>query len=69
MCNLGRAVELKGIAIGEEQGRIQGIEQASLKHIRNMTQKLNLTTQQAMDILEISKEDQAHYASILDSDK
>jgi len=89
MCNLGRAVELKGIAIGREQGKIEGIdigrkqgkiegidigrkqekEQLSLEHIKNMTHKLNLTTQQAMDILEISKEDQTHYASILDSEK
>ena len=65
MCNLGMAVELKGIAIGREQEK----EQLSLEHIRNLTQKLNLTTQQAMDILDIPKEEQAHYASILDSNE
>ena len=77
MSNFGRAVELKGIAIGREQGKIEGIdigrkqekEQLSLEHIRNLTQKLNLTTQQAMDILDIPKEEQAHYTAMLDSDE
>ena len=61
MSNFGMAIELKGIA--------EGREQASLEHIRNMTQKLNLTTQQAMDILDIPKEEQAHYASLFDCEK
>ncbi len=65
MSNLGMAVELKGIAIGRKQEK----EQLSLEHIRNVTHKLNLTTQQAMDILNIPKEEQAHYTSILDSDE
>ena len=65
MSNLGMAVELKSIAIGREQEK----EQLSLEHIRNVTHKLNLTTQQAMDILNIPKEEQAHYTSILDSDE
>ena len=65
MSNLGMAVELKGIAIGREQEK----EQLSLEHIRNVTHKLNLTTQQAMDILNIPKEEQAHYTAMLDSDE
>jgi hypothetical protein len=65
MSNLGMAVELKGIAIGRKQEK----EELSLEYIRNVTHKLNLTTQQAMDILNIPKEEQAHYTSILDSDE
>ena len=65
MSNLGMAVELKGIAIGRKQEK----EQLSLEHIRNVTHKLNLTTQQAMDILNIPKEEQAHYTAMLDSDE
>lgn len=69
MCNLGMAVELNGEKRGIAIGRKQEKEQLSLEHIRNMTHKLNLTTQQAMDILNIPKEEQAHYTSILDSEK
>ena len=65
MSNLGMAVELNGIAIGRKQEK----EELSLEHIRNMTHKLNLTTQQAMDILNIPKEEQAHYTAMLDSDE
>jgi len=69
MSNFGMAVELNGEKRGIAIGRKQEKERLSLEHIRNVTHKLNLTTQQAMDILNIPKEEQAHYTSILDSDE
>ena len=61
MCNLGMAVELKGVK--------QGKEQSLLESIKKMIKNLGLTAQQAMDTLEIPKDDQARYAAMLDSDK
>ena len=61
MCNLGMAVELKGVK--------RGAENTTLRDIKKMIKNLNLTAQQAMDTLEIPKDDQARYAAMLDSDK
>ena len=55
MCNLGQAVELKGK------------EQSLLESIKNLMKNLKLTAQQAMDALEIPKDDQARYAAKLES--
>lgn len=77
MSNLGRAVELKGIAIGREQGKIEGIdigrkqekEQLSLELIRNLMESTKWSAQQVMDAMKIPKSEQAHYTSMLDSDE
>ena len=58
MCNLGMAVELKGV----EKGEAQGFEKALIESIKNLTETLHLTVQQAMDALKIPKEDQDYYA-------
>ena len=60
MCNLGKAVEMSGVK--------QGDENRLLKDIKNLMKNLKLTAQQAMDTLEIPKDDQAHYAAMLDND-
>ena len=65
MSNLGMAVELKGIAIGRKQEK----EELSLEYIRNVMESTKWSAQQVMDILNIPKEEQAHYTSILDSDE
>ena len=57
------AVELKGV----KQGITQGKEQSLLESIRNLMKNLKLTAQQAMDALEIPKDDQARYAAKLDN--
>lgn len=62
MCNLGMAVELKGVEKGVAQGIKQGIEQTRLEDIKNLMSTLNLTIQQAMDALKIPKDEQAHYS-------
>ena len=61
MCNLGMAVELKGV----EQGIEKGKEQTWLESIRNLMDTMKWSAQQAMDALKIPKEEQAHYESKL----
>ena len=63
MCNLGMAVELKGVNRGLAQGR----EQALVQCIKNLMETLDFTAQQAMDVLKIPKEEQTYFASILDT--
>ena len=60
MCNLGMAIELTGVEKGKEL--------SLLESIKKMMKNLKLTAQQAMDTLEIPKDDQAHYAAMLDND-
>ena len=69
MCNLGMDVELNGVKRGIQTGIAQGREQSLLESIKKMIKNLGLTAQQAMDTLEIPKDDQARYAAMLDSDK
>lgn len=69
MSNFGMAVELNGEKRGIAIGRKQEREQLSLEHIRNVMESTKWSAQQVMDILKIPKEEQAHYTSILDSDK
>lgn len=58
MCNLGMAIELTGVEKGKEL--------SLLESIKKMMKNLKLTAQQAMDTLEIPKDDQARYAAMLD---
>lgn len=51
----------RGIAIGEARG----IEQNTLKSILNLMNNLNLTDKQAMDILELTAEEQIKYSKML----
>ena len=69
MSNFGMAVELNGEKRGIAIGRKQEREQLSLEHIRNVMESTKWSAQQVMDILNIPKEEQAHYTSILDSDE
>ena len=45
----------------ENKGRIEGEENARLEAIRNIMKNLHVTAQQAMDVLEIPKEDWPMY--------
>ena len=49
----------------ENKGRIEGEENARLEAIRNIMKNLHVTAQQAMDVLEIPKEDWPMYESRL----
>ena len=57
MCNLGMAVELKGVK--------RGAENTTLQNIKNLMDSMKWTAQQAMDALKIPKNDQARYAAML----
>ena len=45
----------------ENKGRIEGEENARLEDIKNIMKNLHVTAQQAMDVLEIPKEDWPMY--------
>lgn len=51
MCNLSKGVENRGI----RKGIIQGREEEKLNSIRSLMKKLNLTLEQAMDVLDVPK--------------
>jgi len=57
----------QGLEQGLEQGLKQGIEQTSLQHLKNLMKNMNLTAEQAMEILQISAADQEKYAKLLHS--
>ena len=50
---------------GLAEGKVEGKAEERLSSIRNIMQTLNLTVQQAMDVLKIPPEEQAAYASKL----
>ena len=54
MCNLSKGVENRGI----RKGIIQGCEEEKLNSIRSLMKKLNLTLEQAMDVLDVPKSEQ-----------
>ena len=65
MCNLSKGVEERGIAIGLERGLERGIETTTLNAIRNLMETLKLTAEQAMEALQVPKEEKAKYVGML----
>lgn len=73
MCNISeaileRALEEgleKGLEQGLEQGIEQGIEKNQLDNIVKLMKKLSLTEEEAMDMLDIAKENRIRYHDIL----
>ena len=62
----GREQGIKqGIEQGIEQGREQGEQTSTIKAIKKMMEKMKLTAQQAMDVLDISAEEQQGYLAKL----
>ncbi len=57
MCNIGEAIELKGIAIGETK--------TTLRSIRSLMETLHFTLDEAMDALKIPEKEREEYANIL----
>ena len=55
----------QGIEQGREQGREQGEQTSTIKAIKKMMEKMKLTAQQAMDVLDISAEEQQGYLAKL----
>ena len=63
MCNLSKGIEEKGIAIGEERGKEQGI----LSSIRKLMSNLKMNLEQALDTLEISEEEKPKYREMINN--
>ena len=55
----------QGIEQGIEQGLKQGIEQTSLQNLKNLMKNMNLTAEQAMEILQISASEREKYMKLL----
>lgn len=53
------------VAEGENQGEERGERKANLAAIRNIMKKFNITAQEAMETLDISKADFKMYMSLL----
>ena len=59
MCNLGMAIEMKGMEKGLEKGLLSSIEK--------LMKTMKWTVQQAMDALEVPESEQPHYAALIGS--
>lgn len=55
----------EGLKQGIEQGLKQGIEQTSLQNLKNLMKNMNLTAEQAMEILQISASEREKYMKLL----
>ena len=71
MCNLGMAIEMRGVEKGRAEGRAEGeakgIKKGLLTSIEKLMKTMKLTAQQAMDALEIPDEERADYTAMLAS--
>lgn len=69
MCNISEAILERaleeGLEKGLEQGLEQGIEKNQLDNIVKLMKKLSLTEEEAMDMLDIAKENRIRYHDIL----
>ena len=69
MCNISEAILERaleeGLEKGLEQGIEQGIEKNQLDNIVKLMKKLSLTEEEAMDMLDIAKENRIRYHDIL----
>ena len=66
MCNLGMAVEMKGMAKGMEKGMAKGMEKGILSSIEKLMKTMKWNAHQAMEALEIPQSEQEHYAAMID---
>lgn len=61
MCNISEAILERAL----EEGLEQGIEKNQLDNIVKLMKKLSLTEEEAMDMLDIAKENRIRYHDIL----
>ena len=54
-------------ARGEARGEAHGMERGLVQSIRSLRETLKLTTQQAMDALQIPQSEREHYLTLLNS--
>lgn len=65
MCNISEAILERALEEGLEKGIEQGIEKNQLDNIVKLMKKLSLTEEEAMDMLDIAKENRIRYHDIL----
>ena len=65
MCNISEAILEQALEEGLEKGIEQGIEKNQLDNIVKLMKKLSLTEEEAMDMLDIAKENRIRYHDIL----
>jgi len=68
MCNLGEAVEQRGYDRGYDRGYADCLNLGQVKAIIAFQRALNLTTQKAMDILEVRDEDREKYMEMIEKE-
>ena len=61
MCNLSKGITEESFA----EGFAEGFAKVSLDSIRNVMDKFKMTTEQAMEILEVSNDDYTKYEELL----
>ena len=70
MGSLGTQIALRALREGLEKGVAEGVSKGEtsslLKSITSLTKTLGLSREQAMDALEVPKEERPHYNSLLD---
>lgn len=66
MCNAMKEFLEGGRREGQREGRIEGKDEARLDSIRTLMKKLDQTTEEAMDTLDIADEDKVRYRKMLD---
>ena len=69
MCNLSKGIIEESLAEGRAEGRVEGLvegeEKATLKAICSVMDKLKMTAEQAMEFLNVNKDDYAKYEELL----
>ena len=65
MCNISEAILERALEEGLEKGIEQGIEKNQLDNIVKLMKKLSQTEEEAMDMLDIDKENRIRYHDIL----
>ena len=56
MCNLSQGIKAEGIAEGIAKGKSEGIAKATLRHVKNLMLKNNMSAADAMDILDVEND-------------
>ncbi len=67
MCNLSKGIEERGIKKGIEQGIEKGIEQGVLRAVCNMIDKMKMTLEEAMQMMDIKEEEYPKYKELLNN--
>ena len=55
----------QGLEQGREQGREEGVEQGKMESIQKLSKNLKITVQEAMELLDISDENQKRYLKMM----